>query len=159
MPPPTGQHDSNHRRVGRWNRPYGNLKAWFNIAAGIDVGVPSAIALGNEMLLRREQRQILSRGYRTLDRLHLGEQMGAMAESPIPGGRSFSATVPGGNLANFDDRWKWITSEMLPNWLGMSPQQRADAVKQPLGNASPNWKKLFEPSKPTNFDSCVPCME
>ena len=38
-------------------------------------------------------------------------------DSPIPGDNiDFQRCVPGGNLGNFNDRWKWITKSMLPAW-------------------------------------------
>lgn len=37
--------------------------------------------------------------------------------SPIPGdANNFTRCVPGGDLGNFEDRWKWIEGSMLPAW-------------------------------------------
>jgi hypothetical protein len=57
-----------------------------------------------------------------------------MGTSPIPGGKSFCDVVPGGDLTNFDDRWKWISVDMLPRWLSFSDKQRQRVVRIPLGN-------------------------
>jgi hypothetical protein len=43
--------------------------------------------------------------------------MPSILKSPIPGHDiTFKEFVPGGNLGNFDERWKWIDNSMLPAW-------------------------------------------
>ena len=110
-----------------------NLEAWYYIAGGIESDIQSAVNLGNEMLLLCVSMQILDRGYRVLSGLNMGKIMGAMSKSPVPGGRSFSQAVPGGNLCDFNDRWKWISTEMIPNWLKMDSKDRLKEVQRPLG--------------------------
>ena len=39
-----------------------------------------------------------------------------MAENPVPGGPKFSIVVPDGNLADFGDRWNWVTNETNGMW-------------------------------------------
>ncbi|MGH7139011.1 MAG: hypothetical protein ACREHD_24970 [Pirellulales bacterium] len=104
------------------------------IDRGIRQGSDDLIQQGNAMLLQREQQTILMRGYAELARLNLGKLMGALAKSPVPGGKPFSESVPGGDLANFADRWRWILKEMLPNWNNMDPELRQKLAEAPLGS-------------------------
>lgn len=103
-------------------------------------GDQNRINKGNAALLEREQKVILERGYLELARLQdigLAQGMAKNSNSPIPGGKHFLDVVPGGDLTNFDDRWRWIETDMLPKWLAFSPQMRATMVQKPLGT-SPN---------------------
>jgi len=109
------------------------LQAFEKIDQGVREDRRDLIEEGNEMILRREQQVILEEGYKELNRLKLGRVMGAMAESPVPGGCSFNKCVPKGDLTNFNDRWKWISGEMLPNWTGMDPDLQLQLVQAPLG--------------------------
>ena len=99
-------------------------------------GDQNKINRGNAALLRREQDQILKRGYNALSRLQkigLAQGMAKNSESPIPGGKHFLDVVPGGDLTKFDDRWKWIDTDMLPKWLAYSSEAKALMVSKPLG--------------------------
>ncbi len=109
------------------------IRAWRLIDHGSRSGNQHAVQLGNEILLRREQEIILARGYAALARLKLGATMGRLSDSPVPGGKNFCDSVPGGDLTDFDDRWKWIVQEMLRQWNQMSAELRAALVKVPLG--------------------------
>jgi hypothetical protein len=59
--------------------------------------------------------------------------MSQMAESPIPGGRSFKeVTGDKTDITLFKDRWKWIEDDMLPAYRNLSPQRRSALINQPL---------------------------
>jgi len=84
-----------------------------------------------------ELPDIIERGYENISRIpgvNLGRAMGRMAESPIPGGRRFSQSVPGGSLAKLEDSWKWIEQDMLKYWEKMSPEDRLHYVEQSIAN-------------------------
>lgn len=44
----------------------------------------------------------------------IGDSTGT--SSPLPGGTVLNAAVPGGQLGNRQDRWKWISETMLVEW-------------------------------------------
>lgn len=114
----------------------GVYSAFKDIHGGKLEGDQDRINKGNASLLKREQRVILERGYLELARLQdkgLDQGMAKNSISPIPGGKDFLDVVPGGDLTNFDDRWRWIETDMLPKWLAFSPAERVTLVQQPLG--------------------------
>ncbi len=101
----------------------------------IDSGLAPYVNLGNETLLRREQSDILQRYYDEIGEVPLGLALSLQAKPPLPGGRSFEDVEgPGGNIANFGDRWNWIKSDMLPAWEAMSASARQVLVDSPLGS-------------------------
>jgi len=90
--------------------------AWQKIAQG-DVWE------GNQMLLFHEQRNILqnmiyanhSELWWTVDSwAGIVVRLGNSLTSPVPGDPTVFPS--GKNIANFDDRWKWIEYEILPSW-------------------------------------------
>jgi len=110
--------------------------AFKDIHGGKLEGDQDRINNGNAALLEREQSIILRRGYRELALLQdkgLDQGMAENSISPIPGGKDFLDVVPGGDLTTFDDRWRWIETDMLPKWLAFSPAERLTLVQQPLG--------------------------
>ena len=109
-----------------------NLNAWRDIASGVE----SRVQRGNTWLLQREQRDILEPHYveirnRNLTGGALGVALSVLAESPIPGGRSFSST-DGGNIAVFRDRWQWVENEVVRPYQNLSAQHRLALNNQPL---------------------------
>jgi hypothetical protein len=49
-----------------------------------------------------------------------------MAESPIPGGRSFrEVTGDKTDITLFNARWDWIKDDMLPAYRNLSPERRS----------------------------------
>ena len=106
----------------------------------IDSGDPANVKKGNAILLQREQQIVLKRGYAALSTMSVGPVsvatiMSRNATNPIPGGKDFLKTVPSGNLTNYNDRWKWITTQMLPIWNAMDNALRQKLVAQPLGTS------------------------
>ena len=62
------------------------------------------------------------------------------ALSPVPGGKPFREVVPGGDITVFEDRWKWIETDMLPAYERLTPQRRRQPVDTPLGElAARRW--------------------
>jgi hypothetical protein len=95
------------------------LAAWQDI----DSGVTARINAGNEVLLKREQLDVLQGGgtggfYGQIqgipDNNMIPETMSEEARSPIPGGRAFADVVRGGDITKFNDRWKWLKADMIP---------------------------------------------
>jgi WXG100 family type VII secretion target len=103
----------------------GTVKAWEEIASGD----PKRISSGNAYLLQREQRDILQSHYDDLrnyagttgaDGHVLTLMMSVMASSPMPNNVGhFWDTVPGGNISNFEDRWRWAGGPMLQEFQRM----------------------------------------
>jgi hypothetical protein len=105
------------------------LPVWEDIASGD----PERIKQGNEALIVREQDMILQDDYDEILQRPTGGAftalLSATANSPVPGGAPFRDVVndirigdditldsplPTGNVANWDDRWRWVTEDMLP---------------------------------------------
>src|SRR5262249_5409652 len=78
---------------------------------------------GNRTLLLNEQKFVLQPAvYDTLNRAALTALgRSGLFTSPIPGGVAFQTAVPGGDLASFDDRWRWIDGFMLPDYKRFEP--------------------------------------
>jgi hypothetical protein len=125
------------------------IQAWRDIASGDE----NRQWRGNTALLRREQEEILSRGYERIrtrvtslsiskfppvslpidsGKLIAGA-MSQMAQSPVPGGRPFADVMgSGANITVFKDRWQWIENDMLPAYRNLSPERRTALINQPL---------------------------
>jgi len=64
------------------------------------------------------------------------------AENPVPGGPDFEALEPGGDIANYPDRWDWITHSgngMWPLWVGTSLNTQLQWVEVPLTTYANNF--------------------
>ncbi len=57
---------------------------------------------------------------------------------------SIPVQVPTGNVADFDDRWRWITQDMLPNYqqLLTDPQAMAHIVDEPVAERADDWRMV-----------------
>jgi hypothetical protein len=125
------------------------MQAWRGIASSDDNQQWS----GNTRLLYREQKVILDTGYEQIrsrvTSLNLSRfppvslpidsgkmiagAMSQMAESPIPGGRSFrEVTGDKTDITVFKDRWNWIKEDMLPAYRNLTPERRTALVNQSL---------------------------
>ena len=108
------------------------LAAW----RGISSGNTESINSGNYALLKREQLEILQKqydiikNYRDFDKIP--KEMSERTLSPIPGGKSFNDVVSGGDITIFADRWKWITTDMIPTFERLSPSELKRLVNLPL---------------------------
>ncbi len=96
---------------------------WWSIHDGFDDNDFSAVADGNQQLLRREQEEILKETYEALDEaealfgtVSVSWLFSLLTDNPVPGGPSFQAVVPDGNIAVFADRWQWITDPNVGMW-------------------------------------------
>jgi hypothetical protein len=91
------------------------LDAWQKINEG-------DVWQGNLELLYHEQKEILQpllydnhkKMWWTVDSwMGIVAKMGNMLVSPVPG---HSESFPGNNIANFQERWKWIAESIIPAW-------------------------------------------
>lgn len=102
-------------------------RAWQDIDRGRRSGDEDRVWDGNETLLRVEQERTLQPVYDDNERAFQRLSSGPIAwvqplESPIPGDDvNFQDHVPGGSIADFDDRWTWISEQMLPAWRSSEP--------------------------------------
>jgi hypothetical protein len=116
------------------------IQAWRDIASGDE----NRQWRGNTTLLHREQYDILRLGYEKIrnrttslsvskfppvslpidsGKLIAGA-MSQMAESLVPGGRSFrEVTGDKTDITLFNVRWDWIKDDMLPAYRNISPAQ------------------------------------
>ena len=126
-----------------------NFAAWRLMDLGIYNNNQSNIFAANGDLLRREQQEVVQQNYDIVQNLQIrqppahpsinggvmvavdanglanaGEWLSANSNNnPLPGGPGFRATIPGGRLDFFGDRWAWTsngTSGMLQIWTGAS---------------------------------------
>lgn len=110
--------------------------AWQDISSGI----PGRVSQAGMLLLHREQFDVLqglydqmrSRGWFGLEGRAFTDFLSDNARSPIPGGKDFRDVVgthfdlfsigplhvgwETGDVTSFNDRWKWITGDMLPRY-------------------------------------------
>jgi RHS repeat-associated protein len=108
------------------------FEAWTKIASGTKKNVE----LGNKMLLEREQKQIVVRGYEEIKNLVGGSMidlsMSMLVMSPIPGGTKFSEFIEKGSISNTKDRWNWIKADMLPKFIGLELKERNRLIRLSL---------------------------
>lgn len=131
--------DSGNLSNGMDNSTYA---AWLQINSGD----PASIAQGNKTLLLREQFTVLQPMYDNLNKSLGGKAFGIAAsyftESPIPGGRPFSDY--GGNVTQFNDRWRWIEGDMLPKYLQLlqDPALAQQYIDQSLRSRADPYRHL-----------------
>lgn len=88
--------------------------AWRLIDEGKLTGDSELIWAGNKALLKYEQETVLQNNVYNADR-SLWEKTSKQVDSPMPNHSvSFHDAVPGGDFGNFEDRWKYISSSLLP---------------------------------------------
>jgi hypothetical protein len=110
--------------------PESSFAGWSIIDSAVRKKEIEEVWMGNALLLLHEQQQVLQPLiYDAKEVKHLWPAISADVPTPIPGhGVNFIDYVPGGNIGNFTDRWKWIFESMLPAW-------------QKLETDSPAWTK------------------
>lgn len=141
------------------------LRAWENIASGD----PRRISQGNQDLALREQRDILQPFYDEM-LAHPGGKAATYlfsltAGTPVPGSQSFREyktrpretklpggivirhrpLLPDGDVANFPDRWDWLTHNVIPQYnklLREDPQGIKKAIDAPLGDKAEEFRIL-----------------
>ncbi len=101
------------------------LNAWRNIDNGYRCGDSALIWRGNRELLKHEQEVVLQ--VQVYDRSRdIWPIISDDVPSPIPEhGVKFTDYVPGGDIGNFKDRWKWIEGSMLPAWMSLETNKPA----------------------------------
>jgi hypothetical protein len=114
--------------------------AWRDIASGD----PARVRRGNRELLLREQKTVVAPFYGQIRDLKdfdlIPGQLSREALSPVPGGKPFREVVPDGDITVFEDRWKWIETDMLPAYESLTPQRRRQLVGTPLADlAARRW--------------------
>lgn len=141
------------------------IRAWENIASGD----PERIKQGNLALTFREQHDILQPYYDQMLAHSGGKAMtylfGLTAGTPVPGSEKFSEyeaetkpneiklpggidiryqpLFPDGNVANYRDRWNWLSKEILPKYnklLKDDPQGIKNTVDAPLGEKAKEFR-------------------
>ena len=123
------------------------MTAWQEIDQGIQNSDPSLVQDGNQLLLQREQRQVLADGYTTLSAMPswVTWGMSQFAKNPVPGGSDFITLEPSGNIADYPDRWDWITHSttgMWPLWVGTSLDTQLEQVEVPLTTYATNFVNI-----------------
>ncbi|WP_045537521.1 hypothetical protein ACE11G_17360 [Gordonia sp. PS3] len=139
------------------------MKAWEDVASK----TPDGIAAGNARLLRREQGEIINEQWDTVRayRGDVGEAMtyaSTLAGSPsvagvlplrsykplkltgtTPDGRTVTATVPlpSWNWSVFDERWDYITHELLPKYRFQVENRWPDLRRELVMPADPQMEQ------------------
>ncbi|WP_277438118.1 hypothetical protein [Streptomyces sp. SPB162] len=130
-----------------------SVDAW----QGIDSGDPQRIADGNKSLLMREQKKILPPYYSEVYH-HDGpvgylfaSELDNMTSSPIPGSKSFKSYshgfvgYPFNQVTNTDDRWDWISGDMLPAYqrlLRDDPGEAKRLIALPLAQRAKEFRRI-----------------
>ena len=106
--------------------------AWRMIDQGWQTGDEEMIWGGNTLLLKYEQKEIIQPVlydgmlnqplWKAVSKLH--DLLGVLIASPVPEElQSFRDCVPGGNLGNYEDRWKWCVEKIMPAWQSYEARQ------------------------------------
>ncbi|MEU8413471.1 hypothetical protein AB0C24_11830 [Amycolatopsis japonica] len=116
------------------------IGAWRDIASGD----PGRVRSGNRALALREQRDVLAPFYESIRDINdfdeIPQRMSAEAPPPLPGAKPFREAVPGGDITVFEDRWKWIETDILPVYQALTPGRRRQLVNTPLADlAAQRW--------------------
>lgn len=122
-----------------------DIESWREIDQGIKENNQTLILEGNEALLQREQQIVLAPGYTILSSMTgITTVMSLLARCPVwdPStsepyyGRDLVSVVGlGSNLANFDQRWAWITNPttgIWDTWVNLSLSDKTNQVSVPL---------------------------
>ena len=135
-----------------------DIAPWLEIDQGIQQNNQALILQGNEDLLQREQQQVLASGYNILNSMiGITTLMSIFAECPVwdPNptasdydepyyGRGFFS-VSSGSIANFSDRWAWITAPtvgILDTWIDLSSADKVSEVSVLLTNRAVTYSLL-----------------
>jgi len=116
------------------------VDAWRDIASGD----PGRVQSGNRALAWREQKKVLAPFYASIrdmaDFDQIPKRMSAEAPSPVPGAKPFREVVHDGDITVFEDRWKWIDTDILPAYQRLTPGRRRQLVNAPLADlAAQRW--------------------
>jgi hypothetical protein len=118
------------------NLPRPDYEAWQKIS---QADSPALIAEGNKALLRREQESVIQPLYHTLGRdllwarlcfadcalLHPSTAFSALALAMHGTMESFPEAVPGGDILELEDRWRWMEHDVYPRWLHLHQTRHA----------------------------------
>jgi hypothetical protein len=117
------------------------LEPWKLITLGEAADDTALINEGTRRLAEREQKYILQPAFnRVIDSI-IGGGLDWFyswhSENPIdPDGVGFSKKYPKGKITNFDDRWRWVENDILPQWQAMDETERNRLVNVPLVDAA-----------------------
>ncbi|MBC7783506.1 MAG: hypothetical protein H7144_06670, partial [Burkholderiales bacterium] len=114
-----------------------NLATWAIIDNGIKTQNYTVEIEGNTRLLRREQEEILDRGYNELETVPLlPTVMTLLVKNPIPGGLGWWAAETSAlwmtYVTDFPARWNWIEQQMVGPWSMWSDSAKMDFVSRSL---------------------------
>ncbi len=101
------------------------LAAWRLIDAGRVAADDTLIWEGNLQLLYIEQKEVLQPAvYDTQPRLW--RDISLWIESPLLGQHeTFGAWAPSATIGNFEARWRWISTRLVPRWQALATTQAA----------------------------------
>jgi|HubBroStandDraft_2_1064218.scaffolds.fasta_scaffold40481_2 hypothetical protein len=102
---------------------YPCMPAWEDIDKGADDAVRGA-----HTLLQHEQKVMVQFGLASMDQNFLTNRAGAFTLCPHPYGRSFSVVEPQGQIANQNDRWNWVETDMWPQWKAVDAGEQARII-------------------------------
>lgn len=104
--------------------------AWEKIVSGD----PASIASGNRDLLNNEQASIVQPQYDFLRTVVGAGLAGPFTNEIHPYHRAFLVEIPGGDILQFDSRWRWITfgNGMYDNWAAAGSDERARLLQLPF---------------------------
>jgi hypothetical protein len=111
--------------------PEASFAAWSIIDSAVKKNEIENVWMGNALLLKYEQQEVLQpQIYDAKEVKELWPAISPDVPTPIPGhGVNFTSYVPGGNIGNFTDRWKWIFESMLPAWQALETNEPARTKK------------------------------
>ena len=121
--------------------------AWQLIDLGTRNNDPGALSQGNAKIAKYERDVTLHNAiYRNPNYADAAKIAGSMGNitSPVPGDpNGFQKVVPNGNLANRDDRWKWIEKSVWPAW-----QKYLKTHQDEIRRSMQGYDKNYYPANP-----------
>src|SRR5207253_1700659 len=118
-----------------------DIDAWRKIDQGIQDNDADLIQEGNIQIARWEQNVVLAQGYVDLGNLPgITPLMSVFAQNPIFGGPDFFSLEPFGDIADFIDRWDWVSRSyssisdtgVIPLWFHETAASRMNDVQMPM---------------------------
>jgi hypothetical protein len=107
------------------------FEAWQKIDKGKRTNDQDLVWEGNAELLEYEQKMVLQANVYDQSR-DIWKKISSEVPSPVPGHDvKFQDYVKGGDIGNFQERWKWIHESLLPAWRKLESSE-PEKVKELL---------------------------